>query len=77
MDGRTTTTTDAPGLEAELHRAFDSKRVNRMNPRKAFFQVTLGEICDVVVKNHADIEFTLDAEAMEYRETVTLRAQSA
>lgn len=69
-------TTDAPALEAALHRAFDSRRVNRMNPRKEFFRVTLDEIRRVVLKNHADIEFTLAAEAKEYRETQALRAKA-
>ncbi|MEI3515819.1 MAG: GIY-YIG nuclease family protein [Clostridia bacterium] len=39
---------DAPALEAALHRAFDSRKVNMVNNRKEFFRVTLDEIEDVV-----------------------------
>ena len=35
---------DAPNLEKELHRAFDDKKVNMLNYRKEFFNVTLDEI---------------------------------
>lgn len=41
---------DAPALEAALHRAFDSRKVNMVNNRKEFFRVTLDEIEDVVKK---------------------------
>lgn len=60
---------DAPSLEYTLHKAFESKRVNMMNPRKEFFNVTLAEIEEVVHKNDASIEFTRIAEARDYRET--------
>ncbi len=63
---------DAPSLEAELHRQFDSHRVNRVNYRKEFFRVPLDEIARVVHDNHGEIEFTLAAEAEEYRKTVAL-----
>lgn len=35
---------DAPGLESILHNYFDSKRVNKVNPRKEFFRVNLDDI---------------------------------
>ena len=69
---------DAPALEASLHRAFHHRRVNRINERKEFFRVTLSEIKKVVHQNHnAFIEFTMAAEAKEYRETQMLEKKLA
>lgn len=70
-------TDDAPALETALHRAFDRRRLNQVNPRKEFFRVSLDEIRDVVLANHAEIEFTLVAEAREYRESAVKLAGSA
>ncbi|MEW5931182.1 MAG: DUF4041 domain-containing protein [Gemmatimonadota bacterium] len=66
-------TDDAPALENTLHRAFHFRRVNRVNERKEFFNVTVDEIADVARRHHADIEFTRLAEAEEYRKTLALR----
>ncbi len=35
---------DAPSLEAKLHRIFDHKRVNKVNRRKEYFNVSIDEI---------------------------------
>ncbi len=35
---------DAPALESALHKCFHAKRVNRVNPRKEFFRVSIAEI---------------------------------
>ncbi len=67
---------DAPQLEASLHRTFSHRRVNKINERKEFFNVNLDEIRKVVEQNHnAVIEFTMLAEAKEYRETLALSKQ--
>lgn len=61
---------DAPALEAALHRAFDSRKVNMVNNRKEFFRVTLDEIEDVVKKSYdKTVEFTRLPQAEQYRET--------
>lgn len=61
---------DAPALEAALHRAFDSKKVNMINSRKEFFNVTLEEIESVVKKNYdKTVEFIRTPSAEQYRET--------
>jgi len=67
---------NAPQLEYELHRKFDTKRINRINGRKEFFKATLDEI-ESFVKEHtnAEIQFTKLAEAKEYRETQNLIQQ--
>lgn len=66
---------DAPSLENELHQIFDSRRVNRINLRKEFFNVTLEEIKKIVLKKDAEIEFTMIAEAEEYRKTKKIIAR--
>ena len=61
---------DAPSLEKELHRAFEQKRVNKINPRKEFFNVTLQEIESLVHEDGSTIEFIKTAEAKDFRETL-------
>ena len=60
---------DAPQLERALQKAFEHRRVNLVNYRREFFAVTLDEIRKAVSQNHGEIEFTLVAEAEEYRKT--------
>lgn len=65
---------DAPKLEASLHHAFDDRKVNMVNGRKEFFNVTLEEIEKVIKENHdklVEIKRTPDAE--QYRETLLLK----
>lgn len=67
---------NAPELEASLHRTFTHHRVNKINERKEFFRVSLNDIKKAVLQNHnAIIEFTVAAEAQEYRETTLLEKQ--
>jgi hypothetical protein len=66
---------DAPTLENQLHKKFDSRRINLVNNRKEFFRVSLQEIADAVHEYHGEIEFTLAAEAAEYRKTLAFMAE--
>ena len=63
-------TEDAPALENALHKAFDDKKVNMVNQRREFFNVTLNEI-KKVIKNNFDksVEFVDIPPAEQYRET--------
>lgn len=64
---------DAPALEAILHQHFENSRVNKVNQRKEFFRVDLGEIKKVILENHnATVKFVDIPEAIEYRETLKL-----
>lgn len=64
---------DAPALEAALHRAFDGKRLNKMNNRREFFAVSLDEIIEEVRKNHdKTIDFTRVPEAEQYRQSIRI-----
>ena len=61
---------DAPKLEAALHQAFASRRVNQVNQRREYFRVSLEEIKEVVRKNHdKTVEFINVPEAQQYRES--------
>ena len=63
---------EAPTLENELHKAFTNKKVNMLNYRKEFFNVTLDEIENKVIEIGLGAEFSRLPEAMEYRETLAI-----
>ena len=60
---------DAPKLENQLHKKFANQRVNQVNDRKEFFNVSLDDIKDVVINNFPNAQFIMTALAEEYRET--------
>lgn len=64
---------NAPELENKLHYIFNDRRLNLVNKRKEFFYVTLDEINKAVTENKGEIEFTMLAEAKEYRESLAIR----
>ena len=67
---------DAPGLETALHSMFDNNRVNRVNPRKEFFQVSTKDIQEAIAEYDADAKFKLTAMAEEYHKSeATKRSQ--
>ncbi|MEM1324282.1 MAG: GIY-YIG nuclease family protein, partial [Bacteroidota bacterium] len=65
---------DAPNLERELHKAFKGNQVNKVNPRKEFFNIPLTDIKNKVLSMNLenDTHWTMKAEAMEYRESLQL-----
>lgn len=67
---------DAPALEAALHRAFEDKKINMVNTRREFFNVTLDEI-KTVVRNNFDktVEFIDVADAEQYRISLRMKEQ--
>ena len=69
-------TDDAPSLENELHRRFADRRINVVNERKEFFQVTIHEIAQVVREQCGDIELTLIAEAAEFMQSEAYRLEN-
>jgi len=66
---------NAPTLEKKLHKVFEKKRVNMMNNRKEFFNVSLEDIEKEVHLNDAKIEFTKIAEAKDFRESLAIKEQ--
>ena len=63
---------DAPNLENQLHKRLSEYQVNKVNPRKEFFKVSLNEIESVVKEEfkEATIEFTKVAIAEEFRKSL-------
>jgi chromosome segregation ATPase len=58
---------DAPALENALHKEFNHLRLNRMNPRKEFFRVSVDEVVKAVQRHHGTVDYTADADAIEFR----------
>ena len=46
---------DAPSLERELHKRFESYRVNKENYRREFFKVSIDEIENAICEIHGQI----------------------
>lgn len=60
---------DAVGLESALHRRLDSKRKNKINLRKEFFEVSLDELEQLVQEINPAAEFNRTMIATEYRQS--------
>ncbi|ARD66066.1 MULTISPECIES: DUF4041 domain-containing protein [Eubacterium] len=68
---------DAPSLENALHKAFEDKKINMVNQRREFFNVTLDEIINEVQKNHdKTVDFIRTPQAEQYRESMMLKKQA-
>lgn len=64
---------DAPELETMLHKRFADNAVNKVNPRKEFYNVDIDEIEKVVKENYNDtVQFTKIPIATEYRQSLNL-----
>ena len=65
---------DAFKLESELHKKFAQERVNQVNPRKEYFNITIDDV-KKVLENYRNLtfDFTEIPEAEEYRESLKLR----
>lgn len=63
---------DAPTLETELHKLYASNQINKVNPRKEFFRLSISEIKSYLEKKNIQTQWTLIAEAAQYRETLAL-----
>lgn len=66
---------NAPELENNLHKAFEKDRLNYVNRRREYFNLPLEEIEKVVNENHGEIEFIIEPEAKEFRESLVIREQ--
>jgi hypothetical protein len=66
---------DAPALEAKLHHELHDRRLNLVDPRRAFFHATLDEIVAFAKREGAAVQVTRHAEAQQYRESNALRRQ--
>jgi predicted RNase H-like nuclease (RuvC/YqgF family) len=67
---------DAPALETQLHKEFTKLRVNQVNYRKEFFNVTLRDIKDKASEIlGGEVDFKMTALAEEYYESLKLRGE--
>lgn len=66
---------NAPDVESKLHNHFSNKRVNLVNPRKEFFNISIDDLLSWAQTTKIDIKITQLAEAREYRETQAIRAK--
>lgn len=63
---------DAPSLEHALHKHFMRRQMNKVNPRKEFFRVSLAGIRHEIESLDITAHWTMTAEAREYRESLVL-----
>ena len=66
---------NAPELEKKLQKFFNERRLNLVNNRKEFFNVSLEDIKKIVKECPGETEFTKSAEAREFNETLAIRNQ--
>ena len=67
---------DAVTLEADLHRRFADKRVNRINTRREFFYATPAQVRDALSQIAGNLlEFTDEPEAEQYRLSLQIAAE--
>lgn len=65
---------DAPKLEAALHKAFEARKLNMVNTRREFFNVTLDEIKEVVKQNYdKTAEFVDIPDAEQFRVSLKMK----
>ena len=62
---------DAVGLENELHKRLNEKRVNKVNMRKEFFSVSLDELEALTREISPTSEFRRTMAAEEYRQSIS------
>lgn len=63
---------DAPSLEKALHKNFLKSQMNKVNPRKEFFKVTLGAIRSEIERLGVETHWTMTAAARDYRESLAI-----
>lgn len=67
---------NAPKLEAALHNAFSKQKVNFINQRREFFNVSLDDIKRVVKENFdKTVEFVDVAPAEQYRQSLLMKEE--
>lgn len=63
---------NAVSLENDLHKRFNSERVNKVNARKEYFRVNIDTLEQAVFEYDPAAEFTRTALAEQYRQTLSL-----
>lgn len=63
---------DAPALEAKLHKRFHDRRVNKVNLRKEFFNITIEELQKTVEEIDPTASFRVTALAEQYQQSLSI-----
>jgi hypothetical protein len=63
---------NAPALEHALHKKFMRKQMNKVNPRKEFFKISLTELMEELERMNIETKWTILAEAKHYRESLLI-----
>jgi Meiotically Up-regulated Gene 113 (MUG113) protein len=63
---------DAPSLENAIHRKLYKLRLNKINPRREFFKTDIEAIYQVVKEHHGEVQYVVDAEALQYRQSLSM-----
>ena len=63
---------DAVALETALHHELDSRRVNKVNLRKEFFNISIDELQQIVERIDPTAPFKVTALAEQYRQSVSI-----
>jgi flagellar motility protein MotE (MotC chaperone) len=63
---------DAPALENELHKLLNDRRVNKVNLRKEFFNISAEELQRLVEKVDPTAEFHVTVAAEQYRQSLSI-----
>ncbi len=63
---------DAVALEKQLHTELNDRRVNKVNLRKEFFDVTVGELQEMVERIDPTAPFKVTALAEQYRQSQSI-----
>lgn len=66
---------NAPSLENAIHREFYKLRLNKVNLRKEYFRVDIERIRAFVEAHHGEVAYQADAEALEYRQSLSMSEQ--
>lgn len=69
---------DAVSVENMLHKEFSHCRINQVNFRREYFQTTPEQVLEALKQHRVEVlEFTIDPEAEEFRESQSIRATIA
>ena len=64
---------DAYKLESELHNRFDKQRVNKVNRRKEFFNISIDDVRKIVDENKANVDVFIENPSNdEYEDTLRI-----
>ena len=66
---------NAPEVENMLHKHFEEKKLNLINNRKEFFNITINDIETLAKDKELNFQLTKVAEAKEYYESMAIRNQ--